>query len=90
MIELEYEGNVYRYCNGGEGRGYWIGIRGKRSAMYTGNYCSIPLGFHSTLRREAIKLGYSENHFSPKMKEPVKLKAKRVKAKTEENCIKIF
>ena len=91
MIDVEYEGNTYRYYRTNSGRGYWVGIKGSRCAMYTGQYCTIPLGFYSNLRSQALKLGYSEDTFSPKAQK-IEKKIKRSKRRTitDSNCIKIF
>ncbi len=89
MIEVEHEGSVYRYtyCDRTD-RGYWIGISGKRSNMFNGAYCRIPLCYNSLLEAKAKSAGFSISPIRPKVAK--KTVSKPRAKKQSKNTISIF
>jgi len=87
MFDVEHEGSVYRYCKE-KGKGYWIGISGRRGGFYPGAYCHVPIGFWPTLRKSALSQGADESIFKREKKE--KKKSVSRKKKQDENSISIF
>ena len=85
MIDVEYEGNTYRFCTGDK-KGYWIGLRGGRNKMFPGAYCSVPLAYCPLLLNKAIEDGHDESVFMTPKKEK---KVRKPRAKKEVG-IKIF
>ena len=86
MIEVEYDGNTYAFCNNGK-KGYWIGIKGKRNAMFPGEYCSVPLAFCPALLEKAVSDGHERKMFYSSKKNKKKSATRQTK---KDSGIKIF
>ena len=86
MIDVEYEGGVYRYCEDKK-KNYWIGVK-RGGSIFPGVNCWVPIGFWPVLRKAAIEQGVPAESFIRKEK-PKKKSVSRSK-KQDKDCISIF
>ena len=86
MIDVEYEGGIYRYCEDKK-KNYWIGVR-RGGSNFPGVNCWVPIGFWPELRKAAIEQGIPKETFAAKKKAEKKSVSHR--KKVDKDCISIF
>lgn len=88
MIEVLFEGGLYRFCKSEVSRNYWIGVGKRRGSFHPGSSCVAPLCIWGELQSIAVESGVCKTNFTtPKVEE--KPKAAR-KKKSSKPSISIF
>ena len=90
MIEVVFEGGLYRFCKSDKSRNYWLGI-GKRTGRYhPGSSCVAPLCIWGELQSIAVESGICKTNFiTPPKSEEKKQRTPR-KKKDSKPSISIF